>query len=356
MFWIAIAMASIPQRMQTSAWWPGVAVFGVALLVATQVESSLWLGGLAPLAVAAVIAAFLGVPIATSEWQLGPDTSRLTWPLGETLLLLAVGAAIGSSVAEHGSAGIVLLVVGWPVLGLATYKLGYWPGLLGAVIAVVVAVTTVGVALPSFDAWTLLEPHWESWDSWLPWSVTAGLLLATAGLGRWAAAPSALPGHRRVPWAATALGLLAALAATLAASIVAEGTSEGLQVGLITGLFHLGIAATLVTGPSEGLRRRVGIALGSSLWFASPGLGGLQVFWGFLLPIGLAITIGSLAVRLQGQASWTAWVACAAALAAALLGWPGVPSGTVDAAAAAATLVAMVWIVGTRSVLASQTA
>ncbi len=352
-------MASIRHRLSTSAQWPSVAVFGIALLVAIQVESSLWLGGLAPLAVATIVAAFLGVPVAMSEWRLGPlPTARpFTWSLGETLLLLAVGATVGASFSGSGLPGLAAMLFGWPLLGLAVFRFGYWLGGVLVLLATVATLALVGLSVPTFDGWTLLEPHWETWRQWLPWSVIAGLLLATAGLGRWAEAPPALPGHRRVPWATTGVGLLTATAIAFGAAFTAEGHSpSSFDVALLTVLYQVALSVTALAGPAEGARRRVGTALVASLWFAGPGAAGLALFWQFLLPVGLSITIGSLAMRLRGQSSWTAWAASAAALGAALYGWPGVPAGTIDAAAAAATLVGIVWIVGTRTVIAREPA
>jgi len=348
-------MASIGQRVSSTAWWPGAAIFGIALVVAIHVQTSLWSGGLAPLAVAAVVAAFLGVPVATNEWRLGPETRpAFTWPLGETLLLAAVGAVVGAALAGTGLAGLAAMLIGWPIMAFATRRFGFWPGFVAVGVAMLAMVVSVGISLPGFDGWTLLEPHWETWRDWLPWSLVAGLLLPCAGLGRWAEAPPALPGHRRVPWAVAGLGLLVATAISLAAAVVAEG-QEAISYGVVP-ILLLALCATALAGPPDGFRRRLGIPLVASLWFAGPGFGGLELFWQFLLPLGMSMTIGALAMRLEGQASWTAWVAAAAALGAALFGWPGVPIGTLDAAAAAATLVGLVWIVGTRAVLARQTA
>jgi hypothetical protein len=305
------------------------------------------------LAVAAVVAAFLGVPVASSEWSAGPDASRpLTWTLGETLLLVAVGAVVGASVGGSGLMGLAAMLLGWPVLGFLAHRFSYWPGLIGVGISVITTLVFAGLALPGFDGWTLLEPHWETWRAWLPGSVTAGLLLSTAGLGRWAEAPAALPGHRKVPWASAGLGLLVAVAMAFGASTLAEGVLPT----LVTMGFLFGLCATVAAGPTAGVRRRIGIAAVSSVWFAGPGLGGIDLFWEFLLPLGLSVTIGGLALRLQGQARWTAVIAATAALASSVFGWPGVPSGTLDAAAAAATFVGVAWIVGTRSILHRQTA
>jgi len=320
-------------------------------LVALRVEVGLWAGGLAPLAVAATIAAFVGLPLARAEWRLGPDPQARTRPLGETLVLIAVAAVIGEQLAHTGVVALLVLVVGWPLVYVAVSRFGHWAAAIAAAAATLWTLGVAGFCWVRFAGITLLEPHWETWQQWLPWSITAGLLLATAGLGRWAEAPDAIPGYRKVPWASAGLGLLVTLAACVVVSTVVEGSPSTRTLAIVAGPMAVALCAAALEGSPGGGRRRLGIGLAASLWFAGPGMGGLAVFWRVLLPLGLAANIGALALRARGQVRVTAWVGSVLAVVAAWLGWPGIPLATLDAAAAAMTLVGLVWIVGTRGVL-----
>jgi len=344
-------MASFSQRIQGSTWWPALSVYGLAFWVALGVEGPLWTGGLAPVAVAALAAGFLGVPLARAEWRLSGDPHPVAGPLGETLVLLAAGAVAGQLVAEGPPLAWVALFIGWPALA---YAVGRWGAWVGGGLALVVTVWALtwgafcGLRTPGV---TLLEPHWETWQQWLPWSLVAGLLLATAGLERWAQAPAAVPGHRQVPWAAAGLGLLVTLSASIVAAAAAEGTATEGAMTVLTAPMGVALCAVALGGRRPGQLRHLAIGFLTSLWFAGPGSGGLDVFWQAILPLGLAVNLALLALRARGQVRITAGLGAGAALFAAGLGWPGIPASALDAAAAAATVVVLVWIVGTRGLL-----
>ena len=349
-------MATLAQRSEMATWWPGVPVVGLGLLAALQVDAALWMGGLAPIGVAALVAAAIGIPLVSETWRRGPQQDPLADTIGETLLLVAVGAAIAAVASSAGALGALGVIVGFPVIAVLVNYGGLW---VGGVTTGIALAWTLGMGVFCwfrYDGLTLLEPSWFAWQDWLAWSLTAGLLLTTAGLGRWAEAPAAVPGHRRVPWATTGLALLAVIAAAIIAASVAEGAApRGLWIS-VAALMATALSTTALVGPQTARRRRLGIGVIATLWFLGPGGPGIALFWTTLLPVGLALAIASRTRQSAGRTSAPGVLATGVALTAAVLGWPGLPDGTWTAAAAAATLVGLVWVVGTRFVLVERTA
>jgi hypothetical protein len=344
-------MATRVQRCETATWWPGVSVVGLGLLATLQLDAVLWRGGLAPIGVAALVAGAIGIPMVNETWRFGPQHASLSNPIGETLILVSVGAAVATVATTGGWVSVVIALLGLPLIALVAKQGGAWTSGIATGLA---TTWTLGAGLFSwfrYDCLTLLEPSWFAWQEWLPWSLTAGLLLTTAGLGRWAEAPNAIPGHRKVPWATTGLGLLTMVAAAVVAASVAEGSAPRELWLSVCALIAIALSATALHGPKETKRRRLGIGWVATLWFVGPGHQGMDLFFSTLLPLGLAIGIASRTRQTPGLAPLPGLVATGAALAATVLGWPGIPESPWTAASAAATLVGLVWMVGTRVVL-----
>ena len=142
--------------------------------------SLLGYGGLAPVALAAVIA--LAGCALLHAWPTPSSSPR--WPsvvLGciEVIIAGTVGASIAPMLNHLGTVTAMCIGAGIWVAGLTLFRVAIHPLLLTALplflalLGMLYAITTLGMG------WTLLEPHWHTW-SVVQGGVTVGLLLGAS--------------------------------------------------------------------------------------------------------------------------------------------------------------------------------
>lgn len=351
----------MPNRLAEKWAWPGAVAVGLALAWGASLGvSDLAHGGLAPLAVAALVAAFLGVPLATSEWRGVPAEgpwARSRAALADLWSLALVGSVAAPWVARGGWAGVAVSLVLWLAVAAASRVT---TGLVTPVLAGLAGAVAVGVAVEGLSdgsPWTLLELHWSTWRQWAAPAVVAGFLLPVAALGQWSDAPGPAPGRHHVPWGVAGAGLLFALLLALRRAAEWEAAAGGPTLDVLARI--AGVCALLAAASAILSRRVTGraplwhAAIGwlATLWFAGPAHDALPLWWGCLLPLGMAVVAGLRAWRSDARSRWLGLVASAVLVAAALAGWPGVPPHPGAAAAAAATVVIAIWVAGTTALL-----
>ena len=346
-------MASIRQR----PWWPGAVTGAVALGVTSSIAEPLALGGLAPLAVAAAVAALVGVPIARIEWRnrQAPDSSvgHGMDALGDVLLLSWLAALWARMWPGWTGAmtGVVVWLAAWAVIRIRRdVSVVALAGLCG-----VQAALAAGAGLVEAPPWTLLEPQWSGWSDWVAWSLLSGLLLTGAGLAHWSRGPASPPGTGHVPWLPAGLALLVTLGAACRAGsrFEADLGPEVDALGLGVAVLAVVAAAAAAMAPRPvGQNRQLAFGAIATLWFAGPGSGSVGWMLGVWLPLGIAAMLAHRARHLGGQQRYVCAVGATVALAALFLGFPGVPESPPQAVAAAFTGVALAWIAGTRALLA----
>ncbi len=316
-------------------------------------------GGLAPLALAAVVAAFVGAPLAGVEWRradVDPVRSALA-ELATTTWAAAAMATLAASWRPGGGATawfVVGTVLAAPFAGAAAGRSpwGRRAAVLAAVAACALAVwphTMVDATTREVWAtpWDVLEPQFQEWRGWGAGAVLTGLVLAGAGTGAWATSRRE-PGAWRTPWAAPGVGLVVALALAVRA---AGGFSAGLGVALpdpVTAV--VGASALAVAGPV--VARRPLLLAACAAWLWGPAAHALPFVVTVLAPSLSAALLARTAVRAAGvERAAAAGGAVAFAGCVALAGaWPTEAS----AALAVGVLVVVVfWWVATRLALAT---
>lgn len=345
-------MIGLRQR----AWWTGAVRGTVALAVVPSVGHVLQTGGLAPILVAAVVAALVGAPVARVEWRrrlaVQTTTDRAVDALGELLVVCWISAAAAAF---------------WPDGWRAAFGLVLWGVALGAVAvrrdraAVGVALLcgaqallAVGLGAVEAGPWTLLEPRWDAWATWLPWSLTAGLLLVGAGFAHWSRGPEGPPGTGHTVW----LPLGAALAVTVATACRA-GSRFDADLGASFDVLALGVVALALTAAAIGAlagspvkRKRVAfVGVVAAVWFGGPAAATTGWFLAVWLPLGLAAVLAWRVWRDPSPTRWVSALGAGVAAAALILGWPGVPTSPPVAVGAALTGVALAWVAGTRALV-----
>ena len=345
--------------------------------------------GVAPLAVAMVVAVTVGAPLAAWERRHQPlvrpapfdgvvvvaprglaqraaQVRRLLLPIGvgnaahgavalaESVGALAVAAVLVELVRPLGGWGLAAAVLAWPAAGfvLARVPLAVVVPAVGAVaLAAVGAVSSLSGA-----PWTLLEPTLSGWQQWAPGAVVAGLLLATAGLGHWSTARSG-PTRRRLAWLGTSIGGLAMLGISLASAaslqqIDGDGSGgTGLLAPVAVGLGALAGVAAVVGRDADNKRVRAFEGGLATIWWAWPASAAVSAWWSLLLPIGLAAVCLACVGLVRGWGSLWAAGGAVLAVGAFVAGGAVLPDDAWQAAALAATAVAVVWRVGLRVVM-----
>lgn len=348
-------MASIHQR----PWWPGAVTGAIALGVASSISEPLSLGGLAPIAVAAAVAALVGVPIARIEWrhrvrESSPGAQGLS-ALGDALLLGWL-AALWASL-WPGLTGALVGTVVWVAAYAMLRVRKEAPVVLLAAVCAIQAAFAAGFGWLEAAPWTLLQPSWSGWSDWMAWSLVSGMLLSGAGLAHWSRGPVSPPGTGHVPWLPAGLALLVTLGAACRAGSRFEA-DLGVQpdaLGLGVAVLAVMAAATAALGPAPvGHLKQVVFGAAATLWFAGPGAGAVAWMLSVWLPLGMALLLAHRGYRLAGGHRAMCWVGASVAAAALVLGWPGVPESPPQAVAAAFTGVVFAWIGGTRALLARE--
>ena len=335
-------------------WWPGAAVAGLALTVPASIDiTRLSSGGLAPVAVAAVLAGVVSVPAARIRWQQRqPSTTRTSRSLQALAPILAVFwvSAVASNQLQAGVATAVELVLGALSVYLSVRR---WPHIAPVVwtAMALLAATVLGASsLGGPPPWTLLEPHWETWSQWMPWSMTAGALLGLGGLGVWRSGPSMPPGGARLAWLPTSLGVWVALALAVRLGAQYETHLEPTSDPWRTGVVFLCLAAGAAVALPQRASPRFPIPLEvlAVAWFAGPGNGSQDWFLYGWLPAGIALVSADNAHQSRGLQRGIFAALTTVACGAALWGWPDVPANPADAVRAALTGLVLLWVAGTR--------
>jgi len=327
-------------------------------------------GGVAPVAIAALVALLLGTSSALAEWRAEREMDPVWRAASEGasaaagLLIVAAGAAALPPLL--GSVGWLLALTVW-VLALVLTRLRWSAAVPGA------AVLVLATALAARAVWTgpapttLLAPRWEAWGSWLGPAVLAGLLWSGCGAGEWTLGPVRRPGETRAPWAGVGAGLLLSTAwvvlvgARFEASPALQltGPADGALVFLAA---TAGAVTLLARRPAAGAERlkapkaRAVVGAGTTLWLAGPAAGAVPFGLRSLLPVAVMTLCLLAARRTAGAARATLAIAAGAAGIAALTDWQGLPGVAGTAAALAATGTVAFWVIATRAVLAGRTA
>jgi len=336
---VALGLALVP-----AAWWG---------------PERLGAGGLAPWALAVVVGAFFGLPLAAREWRLAeqgaePTFSAGIWALADLWSLLLVGAAAAPLVHGAGVTGLVATLAAWALAGLLARTSGGWVVAGLALFVGLGAWTAAGIAVADAPPWTLLEPWWPTWRVWAPAAVLLGFLLPAAGWGQWGGAPAHAPGRRHLPFGVTGVALLVTLPFLLRRAAFYETragapAADPVMIGLAAGALAAAACGVLAR---ERLRpaalRHAAVGAIGTLWFAGPAWAAQGVWWASFALLAPTVVAGWVAWRSRGADRLVAAAAAIVALGAAVAGWPGWPSETLAAASAAALLVAAVWVAGTR--------
>ena len=322
----------------------------MSLLVGVTVHlTTIGSGGLAPIAGAAVLAAFLGVPLARLEWQ--RDGVGTPWMTASTDLwtLLLVASLVAEQMADRSPTAVIAMACAWGfAIVVGRYDILRW---VAVVAALGVTASAAWLALTKAPPWTLLEPYWGSWQQWGPRSVVLGILLPSAATRSWTQLRPT-PGGSRLPWSVVGLGLLFAVAIAVTRGALWEASAGQVVSSL---LLTVGVGlATLAAAASLSRRGRPWLmalgGLGATLWFMGPAHDALPLWWSTLLPLGLGIDLLQTARGAQGFGRWTVGMAVAALVLATIVAWPGLPHEPLAAGSMAAIVVLTVWISGLRTI------
>lgn len=362
-------MVSVRRWMAESRSWPGAVALGLAVVVPASLGPR-WLaqGGLAPLAVATLVALCVAAPLAAIEvraatrfgsardrGELRP-VDRVLGATAEVLALLLVASIAAPLVAAAGLTGQSMALGGWLLVGLATRRAGFAPAAVLAVAAVLLGLVGGAVAAAETPPWTLLEPHWASWREWMPGALAVGLLLAPAGLGQWATGPAVPPGGARIAWTTAGLAILLAVGSAVRAGArfeAALGVPPVDSLAQVTLTLAVGAGACAVVGRAGDSRARwtrVGLGVLGTLWFTGPAAAALPVFLSMVVPLGMAVILGIVAWHATGGARLLAAFGAALAVVAAGGAPVSLPTTVSGAGALALTIVGMFWYVATRAV------
>ena len=351
------------------AWTPGVGSLGLALIAPLALlPPTLADGGVAPLAVSAVVALFVGAPAAVALWWIRPEWPRsasapvvaITEGLADLVALGAIAATAAPWIRSAGSPGWAMAAGGW-LLAWGLSRRASTAGFPAALAVLLAVFLGARGALADLGSMTLLQPQWLSAPRWIGPALLAGVWMGGLGAAEWTVGPRRRPGERRAPvaGAGAALLLLVGLAAPRWATLRGHPGISGVRPS-VRDRGHPGGDRSRCDRAADAPAGRCG---GASSWGSGspcgpPGRrrGAIGFGWSIALPLGMAILIGLGAARLSGAGQGTAGIAGVAVLAAVGLGAPGLPGSMIDAAAAAATVAVVFWLVATRAVLAWRTA
>lgn len=354
-------MAPSPSpRLADAVSLPGMTGLA-AVLVCTSSAELLRTAGLAPIALAAVVAAFVGVPAAGAEWR-GPPTEgagagivrRSLAELAGLGLLAAAAATMMQPPPDAPSStswlSLAVVLGAWPAGAVLGRRRWLALGVLSAVL--VGAGLWAGASVSEAPPWTLLEPHPEGWRRFAARSVAVGTLAAGAGLGPLATRIRP-PGQWRVPWATAGLAVVVGGLVAVAQGAVWEASLGSGPLGLPAALASLLlVAGAMALGGGRG---RLVAGLLATLWLLGPGAGSRDFVLSSLVPGCAASSLALGAWAASG--SDRTWMALGAGtLAAAVaLGGSSPPRAVGEAVAVGLLLVAAFWVVATRAVLAGRT-
>lgn len=343
-------MPSAPSGPPSWILLPTVGLAGVA--AAGWTPGLAGTGGLAALWLVAIVAVAVALPVAAAERAaaLGPTSavSALASTASTVVLTLATAAAVAAVAPLAGTVGTLLAIGAWIAaagLGPRTAAVGLVAGAAAAVIAGALA---IGVAVPG---WTMLEPGWSAWSTWIGPSLVSGLLIGGAGIGHWVGPHASDP--RRAPVAiGLALALLLGLFMAWASAYELDFSLDAGGVGAIVALAVGGFAPLLVPLRGDAPVLHAALGLGATLLLLGPAADAIPAVWGGVVPIGIALVLGLRAYAARGSTRLVLCSGAAVALAAAILAWPGLPS-VAAAVVVGLAPVALAWVAGTRTLLRS---
>jgi hypothetical protein len=326
---------------------PMLAAALAAASVTTIGAADLAHGGLLPLAVSAVVAAFVAVPLAGLEPGLSLRSDPLSVGLrtfGRGWAFLLVGAALAPVMGlPAGRVVVVASLVGvWALRARASAVVNV---LIAATVVTLAASVALAVAAapggPSVSPLlTLLEPRTDTWRAWLPLAIGRGLLAAGVGFGVWQRAP----GGGRGPWLAAGICTLIALLRALRAAACWEAGVDDDGWLLVTNA-TLGLsAATALVATAEGAAVATTAAAASALWFGGPAHAAAPLLWAALGPLP-ATLVGVEVARARARRGLPL-LAAAAGLGALVVAWPGAPPDVLPSVALALGVVVLVWVSG----------
>lgn len=330
-------------------------------------------GGLAPVLLAATVALLAGAPAAGVEWRVaspvqGPAALRVAVESTRELAsLLWASAVVAEAVAFElwpEPVGVWGAVVVW---GLAI-MLPRWPLLLGIAggLSVMIVCALAAEGLWTASPWTLLDPRWERWESYGASAALCGLWMSGVGVGVWSVGGRRPPGERSAPWGAVGLALLFALALVVTRAVRYEETlgaassSTPLAAGALTVLLAAGVGSLLVRGParvslSEQLTRAI-VGMSLALVLFGPASAARPFVIYTIVPMLVLFSLLVSAAYSHNTDRIQMLFAGVLFTLMGVLGWPGMPAGTFDAAVLGLFFVGIFWFVATRSVLAWRTA
>jgi len=327
-------------------WTRPIALVGaVGLALGPLDPTVLGSGGFAALWLLALVAGLIGLPLATAQAsplaasRLGVTTGALT----TLLLTLTASAALASALLPLDGWAWVVAPLPW----LVAASLGRLSavGALAAVAGLGLLLAAGTGTLGPFG-WTLLDPTWTTWTAWFAPMSLAGLLLALVGLG---GPPSPIAPRRQA--IAVALGLAAILGIALcwASAYEVDFTLTVGGIGATAPLAFAVAAPLLVTARGDLPVHHAGLGLAATALLLGPGQAGLAVWWGALLPLGLALVLTLRALQAPGRARWGLGSGAIFLSTIAAVGWPSLPPLGASLALGVLPAVA-VWVVGTRAI------
>lgn len=320
---------------------------GMATLLVGAVQQ----GGIAGPLLATLVAAVCALPLAlwlpthpTRAWS--ASTEAVVRPAAFGAALATTGASLQAP--PGGLPGWVLLALAVAALHLGV-RPAAWRRRASVGVPVLGGLASALFLLPMPPPWTLLSPRWISPVAWGPVSVVLGFSLvvpALHGAGR-GATPRRTAQRASFRHLGASLLLLAALLVVLGSDHAASHLANAAATSwaphhAVVALAALALAASLGAVDTPG---RVASLVPLTLWtgwFALAGPPAVAWMWMTLLPLGLGGALARVAWHAQGGLTWAAGGGAILLGAAAVVGFPGIPTGGWEAFGAAATVLLLV--------------
>lgn len=337
---------------------------GIGLVAVGGLLAELPHGGLAPIVVAAVVAAALGAPAGLAEWRTsltgGHAAVRAAADGLSEVLGLGLAAVALSAVGSVGWLPLLGALAAWPAAAWAARAPGATATVAGGALLLAVGLAVAPLTPPP---WSLLDPRWSEASTWLPPAVCAGVWLSGAGTGQWVSGPDRPAGAIRAPLGVAGFALLAVVAFGVAEAAAFEGSlgasAGGVVAALVLGIALLAPAAavlgrTRVAVTPPWARPLAGAAL--TLVLAGPAGGARAALLHTVFPALAAASLGITALHAQGADRYVAGAAAAALLLAGVAAGDFLPPSVPEAVWLGLVLTAGFWYVATQIALARRPA
>lgn len=328
--------------------------------------------GVAPFALAAVVALLIGAPLAslragTSDPASAPVAratdhtlraamgAALAWPLAQPAGTGDLGQLGLAAVAVVG-AGVVLAWV--PAMSMASGDgAGMSTGTRRTLAAWTIGLVTAWGALrvlEGFDAgapadpWTALLPAWRPTTAWWPQAVLLGLALPALGSRTWTGMGRRGARAARLPFLTAGVGvwLMLAIVGVLAMAYPGAFADAGGPVWSHLVLSACGAAWLLARSPADARNHRLAEIIAWGVWFLVAGTTAVTWMWWTLLPFVLGISLAPGARQGPDVSRALHGVGAAGFVVCGIVAFPGMPEGMWPAAACALTVVGLVWRTG----------